>query len=159
MKAEARFARYLRRFAGLVAGIAVMIAVLPGPAQGAGAAPVTVSNARIRLLPGDLPLAGYLDIRNDGAATITLTGAASPAFGMVHLHLSRETNGTATMVTVEGVDIEPGATVRIAPGGFHLMLMGRTHPLKVGDRVPITLKFRDGRAVEADFEVRGADTQ
>jgi copper(I)-binding protein len=117
---------------------------------------VSVTNARIRLLPGDLPLAGYFDLHNDGKQTVTLTGASSPAFHMVHLHLSEEKNGTSTMVMVEGIEIKSGATLHVAPGGYHLMLMQRTRPLHAGDRVPITLKFRDGQTTRTMFDVREA---
>jgi len=120
---------------------------------------ISVSNARIRLLPGDLPLAGYCDLRNDGSQTVTLTGASSPAFEMVHLHLTEEKGGTSTMVMVKGIDIKPGATLHVAPRGYHLMLMQRIRPLHVGDRVPVTFKFNDGRTVGATFEVHEAGSE
>jgi periplasmic copper chaperone A len=124
-----------------------------------GAPPVSVMNARIRLLPGDLPLAGYFDLVNRGNQPLTLTGASSPAFGMVHLHRSMEENGRSTMTAVEGIEIKPGATLHVAPGGYHLMLMQRVRPLRVGDNVSITLKFSAGESLPVVFVVKSAETE
>jgi copper(I)-binding protein len=41
----------------------------------------------------------------------------------------------------EGVEIPPGGTVRLAPGGLHLMLMGPNKAFVEGDRIPLTLTF------------------
>jgi periplasmic copper chaperone A len=129
-------------------------------AQSAGAdAPVEVTHARIRLLPGDLPLAGYFDAANHGPRAVALTGASSPAFRMIHVHRSLETGGTSMMKAVSAVDINPGETVQFAPGGYHLMLMERTRPLRVGDEVPIHLKFADGATLDVNFIVNGAATE
>jgi copper(I)-binding protein len=143
------------RLAPWLAGVVLAIC-----AGGAMAAPsVNVQHARIRLLPGDLPLAGYCDVKNTGSAKVTLTGASSPAFGGVMMHLSMHKNGEASMKMVDKIDIAPGKTLRFAPGGYHLMLMNRKHSLKVGDVVPITLHFSEGMDLEKKFRVGGANTQ
>ena len=49
---------------------------------------VTVTNARIRLLPGDLPMSGYFDLVNRDKQPLTLTSVSSPDFKMVHMHRS-----------------------------------------------------------------------
>jgi len=146
-----------RAFRLMVTGFALVLSSVAQAAPSGLA--ISVSNARIRLLPSDLPLAGYCDLRNDGNQTVTLTGASSPAFAAVHLHLTEEKGGTSTMVMIKGIDIKAGTTLRIAPRGYHLMLMKRTRPLHVGDRVPVTLKFNDGRTVVATFEVREAGSE
>jgi len=125
----------------------------------AGAPGVEVTNARIRLLPGDLPLAGYFDIHNSGKKTVSLTGASSADFGMVMMHRSMHKNGEASMMMVDKIDVAPGKTVSIAPGGYHLMLMHRKKDLKVGDKVLIDLDFNDGQKKNVQFKVGGADTE
>ena len=51
-------------------------------------------------------------------------------------------NGVMTMRALDkGLPIEPGKTVKLAPGGYHLMLMDLKTPLKQGDKVPLTLEF------------------
>jgi copper(I)-binding protein len=120
---------------------------------------VTARNARIRLLPGDLPLAGYVELTNRGKQPLTLLGASSPAFKTIHMHLSQELNGRSTMITLQGIEMNPGETLHFAPGGYHLMLMQRSRPLRVHDRVPITLKFAGNQSLEVMFQVQGAGVQ
>jgi hypothetical protein len=121
----------------------------------AGQPPVSVSDARIRWLPGDLPMAGYFVITSQASGPLRLVGAASPAFGGVMVHRSVEKDGMARMVHVDGVDLAPGQPVAFAPGGYHLMLMNRTRDLHTGEEVPVTLQFGDGQTLVVSFRVTG----
>jgi copper(I)-binding protein len=125
-------------------------------AAGAGHAPVSVSDARIRWLPGDLPMAGYFVITSQAPGPLRLVGATSPAFGGVMVHRSVEEAGMARMMHVDGVDLSPGQSVAFAPGGYHLMLMNRTRELNAGEEVPVTLRFGDGQSLVVTFRVTGA---
>jgi copper(I)-binding protein len=118
---------------------------------------VMIKHARIRLLPGDLPLAGYFDLTNTGQRKLVLTGASSKAFDDVMLHRTEIVNGQAKMVMLDQMTIEPGHSVHFAPKGYHLMLMGRNHPLSRGESVPIRLEFAGGKSIEVKFIVMGAD--
>jgi copper(I)-binding protein len=88
-----------------------------------------------------------------------LIGASSPAFQAIHMHRSVESGGMSTMAPAERVEIEPGATVHFAPGGYHLMLMKRLMPLQLGQEVPIRLRFASGDSVEAAFTVEGVQAR
>ena len=153
---EPRSSRRHRYASGFLAS--AFAALLASSAAFAAPA-VTVTNARIRLLPGDLPLAGYFDLVNQDKRPLTLTAASSPAFKMVHLHRSIEQGGKSMMVPAGNLEIKPGATLHFAPGGYHLMLMDRVKPLQVGDKVPMTLQFTDHKPLRVMFEVKGAETQ
>ena len=128
------------------------LALLSLPARAAG---FHVDDAWLRLLPGNVPAAGYFFLRNDGAKAVELTGASSPAFGDVMLHQSVQRSGVASMQDVHAVQVPAGGAVNFAPGGYHLMLMEPVHALKPGQKVPVTLKFADGEAVTVQFDVRG----
>ncbi len=117
---------------------------------------IQVHDAWIRLLPGDLPLAGYCTLVNGTDHRLRLTGAASPAFRQVMLHQSIHRHGTSRMQAVHGIDIPPGGELRIRPGGYHLMLMGRRRALHPGDRVRVELRFRNSAPLRIPFEVRSA---
>lgn len=121
-----------------------------------GAAGLVVNHAWIRLLPGSLPLAGYMDIANTGPVMLALTDASSPEFRRIQIHRSLDRGGIEEMQRVPSLDIGPGQTARLAPDGYHLMLIGRRKPLHVGDRVPVTLVFSDHERVLMEFRVRGA---
>jgi copper(I)-binding protein len=148
---------WLGRSAGIA--LALLLAVGAVQADQTSAPEVSVNNARLRLLPGDLPLAGYCELTNQGSSTEQLVGASSPAFASVMLHRSVRVQGMERMEHVDAVELAPGDTVRFAPGGLHLMLMSRTHALQVGDNVPVTLEFADGRQLTASFRVGGPATE
>jgi periplasmic copper chaperone A len=120
------------------------------------AAPPLAEQAWIRLLPGELPLAGYLVLQNPGDRALTLTGAHSPVFGQIELHESRSESGVARMRRLERVAIPPGGRLVFAPGGYHLMMFERMRPLQAGDQVPVTLDFDDGYHLQVTFGVREA---
>jgi copper(I)-binding protein len=122
---------------------------------GAWAADLSVTGAWIRLLPGDLPAGGYFVLRNETDGPVELIGARAPDFARIELHQSVERNGLQTMVRIDRVPVPPRSTVEFRPGGYHLMLMGRRHPLAVGDTVHVTLTLADGAEIGVDFAVRG----
>jgi len=139
--------------------LAVVMLALCSTLVLAGSPAIKVSNARIRMLPGDLPLAGYFDLHNSGSKTVSLTGASSPDFGGVMMHMSMHKHGEASMTMVDKIDIKPGKSVSFTPGGYHLMLMHRKQQLTVGDEVSIKLEFSGGHSMAVQFRVGGAAIQ
>jgi copper(I)-binding protein len=110
----------------------------------------------IRALPGSLPAGGYFVLHNDGKSAQTLVSAQSDACGMLMLHVSENKGGMSAMHEVTGVDVAPGAKISFAPGGYHLMCMGAKPAIRPGAKVPVTLIFKSGEKLTADFDVRGA---
>ena len=115
-----------------------------------------MSDAWIRALPAHLPAAGYFTLKNLGTAEVSLTGAETPACGMLMLHKSTESGGMGSMEDVASVALAPGGTVKFAPGGYHLMCMDPTGAIKPGGTVAVTLKFSDGGSTTSNFAVRNA---
>jgi periplasmic copper chaperone A len=134
-----------------MAGLAAMVLCTHADAAGP-----TIRNAWLRVLPAGLPAGGYFELHNGGTRTISLTGAASPGCGMLMLHKSETAGGMSRMTDVERVDAAPGQTITFAPGGYHLMCMDPKPMLKPGTHIPVTLRFADGSALTADFDVRAA---
>lgn len=106
--------------------------------------------------PGAMMLAGYATLRNAGDAPLTVVAASSDAFGEVSLHESVEVDGVARMKALDAVEIAPGASVVLAPGGKHLMLMRPKHEIKPGESVKINIAVKSGDGASADFVVRDA---
>ena len=115
------------------------------------AAELEVSEARLRLLPGDLPAAGYFTLTNTSEKGVTLTGADSPAFGNVMMHRSVNQDGVTRMEPVAQLELAAGEQVEFAPGGYHLMLMKRVRPLVVGDDVEVNLHFAGNQRQRVTF--------
>jgi copper(I)-binding protein len=59
----------------------------------------------------------------------------------------------------KGLAIEPGKTVRLAPGGSHLMMLDLRSPLKQGEKLPVTLEFEKAGKVKLSFDVQGVGAQ
>jgi copper(I)-binding protein len=87
-----------------------------------------------------------------------LVGASSPVAGRVEVHEMRMEGGTMKMREVGKLELPAGKPVKLAPGGYHLMLLDLKKPLPPGTVVPLTLSIagRDGArsSVEVSAEVR-----
>ena len=130
--------------------------VLALAAVQAGAAAVTIENAWIRLpAPGQSIAAGYCDIRNDGAAPITIVGFSGPL--RIAIHETRVEDGVARMRPIAALDVPAKSTAKLTPGGKHLMLYG-VDAARLGSG-PVTLRARlaSGAEIAANFELRPAD--
>jgi copper(I)-binding protein len=123
-------------------------------AAGATAAPaVTASDAWIRLLPGNVPLAGYLSLHNHTNKPLKLVGAKSPAFKRIEMHHSMTMNGMEKMQPVKAVTIPAHGVFTFAPGGYHLMLWRRReHAL--GKHADMKLKLSNGNTFKVEFTVK-----
>jgi copper(I)-binding protein len=103
--------------------------------------------------------AGYLVIRNGGTAPDRLVAAETPMARLVEIHeMSVSDNIMRMRPVVGGLVVPAGGTVRLAPNGLHLMIVGPHAGFVQGARVPLTLVFeRTGRvAVELAVEAPGA---
>jgi len=114
-------------------------------------ADLEVGEAKLRLLPGDLPTAGYFSLTNRGSQPVILTGAQSPDFAQVMMHQSSLVNGMASMQHVEQIEVSAGNTLTFASGGYHLMLLQRQRELSLGDQVEVILLFADGQRLPVTF--------
>jgi len=99
---------------------------------------------------------GYVTMTNDGSTPDRLTGASCPAAESTVLHSETRQNGILRMRPVDGIDIAPGQTVKLTPGGLHLMLMGTKQRLAKGSTITCTLTFQNAGPVEIELAVRAA---
>src|SRR6202142_4492946 len=137
--------------------ILVFAAICAGPAfaQQVKAGDLVLDHAWARATPGGAKVGGgYLTIDNKGTAPDKLIGGSSPAAGKIEVHEMSVNNGVMIMRPVTGgLSIPPGQSLTLAPGGYHLMLMGLTAPLKKGDKVPVTLNFEKAGKVDVTLDV------
>jgi copper(I)-binding protein len=62
--------------------------------------------------------------------------------------------GVMKMRPVEGgLEILPGQTITLKPGGFHIMLLDLKHPLEAGGTMKATLKFDHAGTVDVEYPV------
>jgi len=105
-------------------------------------------------VPGQSVGGGYLKLDNGGTAD-RLISASSPAAARVELHTHLVgADGVARMRPVAAIDLAPGASVELKPGGLHLMLIDLKQPLAVGAQVPVTLKFEHAGETTVELMVQ-----
>jgi periplasmic copper chaperone A len=143
---------------------AVLLATLfaaPVRAEEVKAGDLVITQAWSRATPGGAKIGGgYLTIENKGSVADRLIGGSGDVAGKVEVHEMAMNNGVMTMRPVDkGLTIEPGKTVKLAPGGYHLMLFDLKSPLKQGDKVPLTLEFEKAGKVNLSLDVQGVGAQ
>ncbi len=118
---------------------------------------LVISQAWSRATPGGAKIgAGYLTIENKGAVADRLVAISSEAAGKIEVHEMAMNNGVMKMRPLDkALTIDPGKTVTLAPGGYHLMMMDLKAPLKQGDKVPLTLEFEKAGKVAVTLDVQG----
>jgi hypothetical protein len=67
--------------------------------------------------------------------------------------------GMMKMRPVPGLSVAPGKPVKLAPGGYHIMLMGLKAPLKQGDSFPLTLRFEHAAPMTVTVNVEAIGAQ
>lgn len=147
----------------MLAAAAALLAVATAPAgaQETKAGNLVITQPWSRATPAGAKVAGgYLTIENKGSAPDRLVSGAGDVAGKVEIHEMAMNNGVMTMRPLDkGLTIEPGKTVKLAPGGYHLMLMDLKGPLKQGEKVPLTLEFEKAGKVMLSLDVQGVGAQ
>jgi len=133
----------------------------PASAEEVKAGDLVITQAWSRATPGGAKIgSGYLTIENTGSVPDRLIGGSGDVAGKVEVHEMTMNNGVMKMRSLDkGLTIEPGKTVKLAPGGYHLMLLDLKGPLKQGDKLPLTLEFEKAGNVKLSFDVQGVGAQ
>ena len=99
---------------------------------------------------------GYMTITNSGAEPERLNGGSSAIAQGFELHEMKMEGGVMKMRPVAGgIEIKPGQTVTLDPGGYHIMFVGLKEQLKQGGRFKAALDFEKTGKVDVDFAVEG----
>ena len=108
-----------------------------------------------RATPGGARVGGaYLKITNTGAESDRLVGGSLPIAAAVEVHQMSMSDGVMKMRKLEaGLEIKPGQTVELKPGGYHLMFTELRQPLQQGQPIKGTLQFEKAGSVEVEYRV------
>ena len=118
---------------------------------------VEVKDAWIRgTVPAQKATGAFMDITAKNNAR--LISVESKIAASTEIHNMTMNNGVMKMFPVDGVDVPAGKTVKLAPGGYHVMFIGLKEQMKPGDRVPLKLNFeladKKRESLELSVEVR-----
>ncbi|SEP90561.1 hypothetical protein SAMN04488038_102163 [Solimonas aquatica] len=121
-------------------------------------ASVRASEAWVRSTPpGASAGAAYVTLHNESSQPLLVTQVRSDVSGIAQLHEMSLDGGVMRMRHLSsGLRLKPGATVKLEPGGLHVMLMDLKQPLRAGQSVLLHFSLSDGRELSIVAPVRDA---
>jgi len=117
--------------------------------------PLVIEAPWTRATPGGAQVAGgYLKVTNTGTQPDRLVGGSLVPATTVEVHEMAMSDGIMKMRRLEkGLEIAPGRTVELKPGGYHLMFLGLRDGLKEGQAVKGSLVFEKAGTIDVEFRV------
>jgi periplasmic copper chaperone A len=107
-------------------------------------AEVTASDAWVRgTVPAQKTTAAYVSLKSTQGARVV--EVRTKAAARAEIHSSEMHEGVMVMHAMEGFRLPAGKTVRLQPGGYHIMLLDLVKPLVAGDKVTLTLVVEEGK--------------
>jgi copper(I)-binding protein len=133
----------------------VQISALSAHAADVDVGSIHISQPWARATPkGATSAAAYMTVTNNGKTADRVSCVSSDASAECQIHSMTMDNGVMVMRPVDGgLEIKPGETVTLRPGGFHMMLLNLKHPLEQGNSLQATLKFDSGGTVQVDYPI------
>jgi hypothetical protein len=171
---QTQISRHTHAYALLAALLILLLTITactqapPAPAASQGVSAQNVW-ARPAKMMGSMPMEGdaqqmqhggansavYMLLANGGATADRLVAAQADVSNAIEIHETKMEGDVMRMQQVEGgIEIPAGGQVELKPGGYHVMLIGLTRDLNVGEKFPVTLQFESGNSLVVEAEVR-----
>ncbi len=131
---------------------AVMALALAAQAQ--RSADIDVKSAWARpTVAGQMGTGAFMHLTSKEGAR--LLGASSDVAGVVEIHEMAMQGNVMQMRAIRSLDLPPGSTIELKPGGHHMMLMDLKRPLATGEKIKVELRLetRDRKLVTQPVEV------
>jgi periplasmic copper chaperone A len=143
------------KFKGLVLAAALTLIAGPSVAESYKVGAIVIEQPWARATPKGATIgAGYMKITNTGSEPDRLIGGSVPFAGRFEVHSMTMEQGVMKMRELkDGLEIKPGETVELKPGGYHVMFVDLKEPLKQGEDVSVTLKFAKAGTIEVKYPV------
>ncbi len=111
-----------------------------------------VENAWARpTVPGQQVAGAFMDITAE--RDLELVAGATPVAAAVELHFMRMDGERMEMRELQSIRLPAGKTVSLEPGGLHAMLIGLTSQIEAGDRIPMTLTFKNSQGEQGSIDI------
>jgi len=146
----------MKRRIGLAALLLTATAILlPAAARDVQKGPIKIEQPWTRATPGGAKVGGgFMKITNTGAAPDRLVAIKSGISGAVEIHEMKMVDGIMKMRALgNGIEIAPGQTVELKPGGYHVMFLDLKAPIVKDKAVRATLVFEKAGEVEVELQV------
>ncbi len=108
----------------------------------------------IRLLPPTvMHTAAYVTITNSANNPDTLLNVNSTAVNSLSVHQTKNVDGMMKMLSADNLVIPSNGKIELAPGGYHIMLMGLENPLTENQKITMTFEFKNAGKIDVIFPV------
>ena len=98
---------------------------------------------------------GFVTITNKGTTPDRLVAVRSAASDKVEVHEMKMDGNVMRMREIDkGLEIPPGATVTLKPGGYHIIFMELKAPFAKDAKVPVTLVFEKAGSIDVELAVQ-----
>jgi copper(I)-binding protein len=109
-------------------------------------------------LPNAKSGGGFMTITNAGSAPDRLIGAKTENAARSEIHQMKMDGDVMKMNAVEGgLEIPAGGSVTLAPGGYHVMMMGLKQPLAPSECLELTLSFEKSGDLPVELNIGPTD--
>jgi periplasmic copper chaperone A len=115
---------------------------------------VKVSDQWMRPGAKGMGTALYFVVENQSDVTDTLYKVTSDVSNMIQLHETFTKDEMMGMREVGKYVIEPGSSVELKPGGYHIMVMKLKKDIKSGDKAEFVLHFKIAGEVKITAEAK-----
>lgn len=141
--------------------LALSLAAGAAMAQDYTAGSIKISQVWTREVPkGSQVAAGFMTLTNTGKEADTLIGGSSTIAGKFEVHEMKMDDGIMRMRELKpGLVINPGETVVLKPGSFHIMLLDLKQPPKTSAPIKGTLIFAKAGKIEIEYRVEPFGTR
>ena len=104
-------------------------------------------------VPGQKATGAFMRLMSKNGAR--LVAASTPVAGLAEVHEMKLEEGVMRMRALHaGLELPPGITVELKPGGYHLMLLDLKQPLQKESTIALTLVFQDSKGTETRAELK-----
>ena len=98
----------------------------------------------------------FLTVHNAGSGPDRLIGVATDIADSTEIHTTMQEEDNMVMIKNDSIDVPANGDVSFDPLSHHIMLIGLRAPLKVGDNMPLRLKFQVSGDMQVSAQVRAA---
>jgi copper(I)-binding protein len=96
----------------------------------------------------------YFTIENNGSEADTLYAVETDIAKMVQIHETYSSGDVMGMREIGNIIIEPESSIKLEPGGMHIMVMRLKKDIKKGDEIEFKLHFRNAGEISIAVKVK-----
>jgi len=134
---------------------AIMLLLFPLFVWASVASHIRVADPYVRATPpGQKNTAAYVELGYEDSHPASIVAVYTPIAKKAQMHTVEEVKGVAKMMQVSHIQLKPGSTTSLQPGGYHIMLMGLSEDLMPDDAIPLVFIYDDGSSTLVDAVVK-----